>query len=254
MEYDVTIKSHYKDYKKLKYVVNSIKYLNPLPENIYIITDDGFVPNSNFTDIIIPIKDLEVTPFIDKQKFKYRKNWCWVNSVSISQNFTKNDLYLDIQADNFFINNINLFEDNKIKLFKTNHNPNNNNRWSPYFDFSKEMFGIDKITYGSSYITEFIMYDKNKLKKLWEQYESFDLALDKMYNIIGSNCYPADQEIYGNLVEKFYSKELCIENINVLYAGGYENISSHYLQKYITDSKNNNPNHVACSYHTYWME
>lgn len=254
MEYDVIIKSHFKDYKKLKHVVNSFKYLNPFPQNIYIITENGFIPKSNFTDIIIPIKDADVTPFIDRQKFSYRKNWCWVNTVSITQDFTRNNLYLDVQSDNFFINKIDLFQEGKIKLFKTNHNANNNNRWSPYFDFSKQMFNIDKITHGSSYITEFIMYDKNKLKKLWKDYETIDIAMDKMYNIINRNCYPADQEIYGNLIEKYYSDKLYIENINVAYAGKYENVSSLEIEKYIADNKKNNPEYVACSYHTYWME
>jgi len=33
-KYDVVIKAHYKDYHKLDLVVDSLKYLNPEPENI----------------------------------------------------------------------------------------------------------------------------------------------------------------------------------------------------------------------------
>ena len=41
-KYDVVIKSHPKDYYKLDLVVESLQYLNPQPENVYILTPDGF--------------------------------------------------------------------------------------------------------------------------------------------------------------------------------------------------------------------
>ena len=45
MKYDVVIKAHEKDYHKLSLVVNSLQYLNPQPESVYIVSSDGFRPH-----------------------------------------------------------------------------------------------------------------------------------------------------------------------------------------------------------------
>jgi hypothetical protein len=253
MEYDVVIKSHKKDYNKLTYTINSFKYLNPFPQNIYLVTEDGFVPNCNYTDIIIPIKDADVYPNIDRNKIHYRNNWCWANIVSITQEFTKNDKYFDVQSDNFFLKKVDLVEDGKIKLFKTDHNLNNNLIWKQYFSFSQELFGIDKLTLGSSYITEFIMYDREKLKILWSDFDSKQDAIDKMYNNINEFSYPADQEIYGNLVEKYYLEDYVIENVDLKYHGGWEEPTNENIEKYLVESMLDETKYLACSYHTYWI-
>ena len=253
MEYDVVIKSHKKDYNKLRYTINSFKYLKPFPQNIYLVTEDGFVPTCNYTDIIIPIKDVDVYPHIDKSKINYRNNWCWVNMVSITQEFTKNDKYFDVQADNFFLKKVDLFEDGKVKLFKTSRNPNNNGKWNQYFSFSQDLFGIDKLTIGSSYITEFIMYDRNKLKTLWSKFDSKQQAIDKMCNSISQHSYPADQEIYGNLIEKYHLDDHIIEKVELEYRGGWENPTDEDIETYIVKSMLDESNYLACSYHTYWI-
>lgn len=253
--YDVTIKAHPKDYYKLPYVIASLKHLKPQFDNIYIVSPDGHIPNSVFKNKIVPIKDDEVTPFIDKTKFKHRYNWSWVNMLSLTQEFTNNDLYFDVQADNFFLNDVELFsEDGRPRLFKTKANPNNNNVWSPYFNFSKKMFDLDKVTHGSSYIIEFIMYDKNKLKSLYEPYEKNSM-IEKSYSIINENCYPADQEIFGNLIESRFPDSYEIVNPVETYLQGDtkrdENINR--TIDYIAKIKSQYPNAIACSHHTYWM-
>ena len=252
--YDVTIKAHPKDYYKLSHVISSLKHLKPEFDNIYIISPDAYVPESIFSDKIIPIKDDDVVPFIDKTRFNYRYNWCWANMVSITQEFTNNDLYLDVQADNFFLNDIELFaEDGRPRLFKTKINSNNNNVWPEYFNFSKNMFGIDKVTVGSSYIIEFIMYDKNKLKSLFSPYDKH-LMIEKSYNEVSAGSYPADQEIYGNLIESRFPDSYEIVDPVETYLGGDRTQDNNIerVLNYISDIRKNYPNAIAYSHHTWW--
>ena len=254
--YDVVIKSHPKDYYKLPYVIDSLKYLEPQFDNIYLVSLDGHVPQCLFTDKIIPVKDSEVAPFIDKTRFNYRYNWCWVNMLSITQEFTKNDLYLDVQADNIFLNKVELFnEDGRPRLFKTSANMANNNEWGPYFTFSRSMFGLNKITYGSSYIIEFMLYDKKKLSKLYENYSSKQEMIEKSYGLVSDESYPADQEIYGNLIERDFSEDYEIVGpVETHLTGKFSsNDETQELLKYIEEIKSKSPAALACSYHTYWL-
>lgn len=254
-KYDIVIKAHKKDYYKLDLVVESIKYLNPQPEEIYILTPDGFYPkNTSYDDKIIYIKDSEVTPFIDRNKLNHRPNWNWINLVSILQSFTKNDLYFDIQADNFFTKEINLFDENgKPKLFQSISNSGNNIGHRPYFEFSEKVFNIPKNGYGYSYIVEFMMYDRKLLKIIIDKYSTFEELMNIIYSNVNEKSYPADQEIFGNLVEKYFPEKYnFVKNVNVdirgsyLYPASREEIISaiEEVKKYKTDC-------LACSYHTW---
>lgn len=254
--YDVVIKAHPKDYYKLPYVVDSLKHLKPTFENIYLVSPDGFLPECNFSDKIIAIKDEDVKPFIDKTKFSYRYNWAWVNLLSITQEFTKNNLYFDVQSDNVFINDIDLFdEEGKPKLFRTKVNMANNQEWAPYFNFSRAMFGLGKATIGSSFIIEFMLYDKKKLSKLYENFESKQLMIEQAYKNVSKSSYPADQEIYGNFIEINYPEDYNIVGPVETYMTGkfseYDELEE-FLQ-YIEEIRIKYPNALACSYHTYWM-
>lgn len=254
--YDVVIKAHPKDYYKLPSVIDSLSHLVPTFDNIYLISPDGFIPECNFSDKIISIKDEEVKPFIDKNRFSYRYNWAWVNLLSITQEFTKNDLYFDVQSDNIFINDIHLFnEEGKPKLFRTSVNMANNQEWAPYFNFSRAMFGIEKVTYGSSFIIEFMMYDKKKLLKLYENYESKEKMIEESYKNISNISYPADQEIYGNLIETYFPEHYEIVGpVETYMTGKYsEHDELEELLQYIEEISIKYPNALACSYHTYWM-
>lgn len=252
-DYDVVIKSHPKDYYKLDLVVESLKYLNPQPKNIYILSPDGFYPkNTSYDSKIIYIKDEQVTPFIDRTKLTQRPNWNWINLVSILQSFTENDLYLDVQSDNFFLKEVNLFsDDGKPKIFQSSHNEVNNIGHKPYFNFSKKVFNIPKMNSGYSYIIEFALYDRKKLSKLMDGYSSIDELLECCYNNINAESYPADQEIYGNLLEKYFSSECeFVSDFPNLQIGSFTAPSREELEEFIENNKKQD-NLFLCGYHTY---
>ena len=153
-KYDVVIKSHPKDYYKLDLVVESLQYLNPEPENIYILTPDGFYPkNTSYDSKIVYITDDQVSPFIDRSRLTHRPNWNWINLVSILQTFTSNDLYLDVQSDNFFVKEVNLFNSEGLpRIFQSSYNNINNIGHPPYFNFSQNVFDIPKVKIGRAHV------------------------------------------------------------------------------------------------------
>jgi hypothetical protein len=253
-KYDIVIKSSSKDYHKLGLVVESIKFLNPQPSKIFILSKDGYKPKDTAYDSIIQtVMDSDVTPFIDRTKLNHRPNWNWINLVSLFQNFTEQDLYFDIQSDNFFVKKIDLFDsDGKVKIFRSTANITNANGWKPYFDFSEKIFDLPKMSNGFSYIIEFLMYDKNHTKKLLEQYDSFDNLLEIIYKNINNNCYPADQEIFGNLAEKHFKNEYCfVDNFPVHFTGSEKDPSYEEVVNYINQVKEYLPNIYSCSFHTW---
>jgi hypothetical protein len=255
VKYDVTIKSHPKDYHKLNLVVESLSFLSPQPKNIYIISPDGFLPdNTKYKDILVSVKDSEVIPNIDRDKFTERKNWAWQNSLSILQDITENDLYLDVQSDNFFIKEVSLFDaEGKPKLFRSIQNLNNNMGWSPYFAFNKNVFDLDRNWDGYSYIIEFMLYDKKILKDFFiNKFESIDNLLLKMYENNSISSYLGDQEFYGSLIESLYpSRYSFVDNTPVILSGSDNDVSVEFLKEYERKIKEMHPEIIAFSYHTW---
>lgn len=256
MKYDVVIKSHKKDYHKLELVVDSLKYLNPEPENIYILSPDGFYPkNTVFDSKIIYITDDQVNPFIDRSRLTHRPNWNWINLVSVLQDFTENDYYLDVQSDNFFTKSIDLFDKyGKPKIFQSTVNPGNNVGHRPYFNFQEKVFDIPKVQQGYSYIIEFLMYDKKILKEYFnKKYSNFDDMMENIYINVNDQSYPADQELFGNLVEKYYSDRYTFVPDTPVYLDGVSNqdVSVECIKEYIQRIQKEKPEIIACSHHTW---
>jgi hypothetical protein len=256
MKYDVVIKSHKKDYHKLELVVDSLRYLNPEPTNIYILSPDGFYPRDTIFDSkIIYITDQQVTPFIDRSRLTHRPNWNWINLVSFLQDFTENDYYLDVQSDNFFTKPIDLFDESgKPKIFQSTVNPGNNIGHRPYFNFQEKVFDIPKVSQGYSYIIEFLMYDKKILKEyINKKYSNFDDMMENIYINVNEQSYPADQELFGNLVEKYYPEKYIFVPNAPVHLDGVTNsdVSVEYLKEYIKMIKKEKPEVIACSHHTW---
>jgi hypothetical protein len=264
--YDVVIKSGRKDYFKLNMVVDSIKYLNPQPSKIYILSEDGYLPTgTDYESKLVAVADCDVKPLISRNRLNHRPNWNWINLVSLFQNFTEQDLYFDIQSDNFFLQPIDLFDESgRPKIFRSTANYTNVCGWQPYFNFSESVFNLPKMSSGFSYIIEFLMYNKNHLKKLTDMYDTFDSMMEVIYSNVNGNSYPADQEIFGNLVEKYFSQEYCFVNDFPVHFTGreverYGNPSIDDVMNYIESVKNGTPqsgsghtfNVFSCSYHTW---
>jgi len=249
-KYDVLIKSSAKDYVKLKYVINSLRFLNPQPSKIFLISPDGFKPNNtDYDNIIVTVMDKDVFPNCDRnniQNFK-PKSWCFASFIAVFQDVTEQKFYLDVQSDNFFIKPINLFNNNKPIFFIS---PQYKHFHKAYFNFSKQMSDIERIG-GDSFMINFVMYNKDISKEMLMPYGNFDGYFKKACEIINDKCYPADQEIYPNWCLKTHNGLYDIQkNIIVKIMG------KHYPQNYTEQEIENAINKIyneekAISLHTW---
>jgi len=252
-KYDVIIKSGVKDYYKLPWVVDSLKWLDPQPEGIYIISPDGVLPDSvRYGAIMHAVKDEEVFPGFDRKRIKHRPNWCTTSLMALFQDVTKNDLYLDVQSDNIFTKEIDLFTEDKPNIFIS---PQHAHYHEPYFRFSQAAFNLIKDPINTdSFTIEFMMYDKNIAWELIASYEDIDYFLDYAVSIIDENCYPADQEAYGNwCLQKHFGDHNFIYNVQA-YIGSYyypKEWTAEEVLLLINDPANKN--YISMAFHT-WLQ
>lgn len=205
-KYDVIIKSGVKDYCKLKNVINSIKFLNPQPSKIYLINPDGYRPeNTNYDDKIVTVRDEEALPGCDREELKYRKNWCFSQFISLFQDVTEQDYYLDIQSDNFFLNEIDLFdEEEKPKFFMS---PQHSHYCEAYFKFMEHMFDLERIA-DDSFIVEFMMYNKKITREFLKKYNNdHKIFFKEACEITKKECCISDQDSYANWCLKYHPEK-----------------------------------------------
>jgi hypothetical protein len=203
-KYDVIIKSHPKDYLKLKYAVDSVRYLNPQPEGIYIVTPDGSMPKELKHDPrIVMIKDKDALPTLDRDKIKYRPNWTWAMLVGLFQNITPNDYYFDIQSDCFFIKEVDLFTSEDKPIFFVS--PQHRHYHVPYFKFNSRVLNLPDrpdVTrqYGfhkmDSFVIDYMMYSRQIAQEMLIPLGGLEGFFNVCYDIISRQCNLGDYEIY----------------------------------------------------------
>ena len=249
-KYDVLIKSSPKDYQKLKYVINSIKFLSPQPSKIFLINPDGFKPSeTDYDEKINVIKDEEVFPNCDRNKIPWRKNWCFATFIALFQDVTEQDNYLDMQSDNFFLKPIDLFTEECAPIFFMS--PQHSHYYQPYFNFSKTMFDLERVG-DDSFIIDFMMYNKKISKEMLEPYGSFDNFFEKAYKNINKNSHPTEQDCFANWCLKHHEgKYLIKKNIIINLMG--KNYPENYTEQEVVDLINSEEfkDETAISLHTW---
>ena len=241
IKYDVLIKSDVKDYVKLKYVINSVKFLNPQPSKIFLINPDGFKPNNtDYDNIIITVMDKDVFPNCDRNNIKFmKKNWCFSTFIALFQDVTEQKYYFDIQSDNFFLKPINLFNNNKPIFFIS---PQYAHYHVPYFNFSRQMSDVDRVG-NDSFMINFMMYNKDISKEMLTPYGNFDNYFKRACEIINDDCHPTEQDYYPNWCLKHHDDLYDIQkNVMVSIQGKHhpdvyleqeiENIINIYTENY----------------------
>jgi hypothetical protein len=264
-KYDALIKAHSKDYMKLKLVIDSIKYLNPQPENIILISPDGFVPAEYMEDKRIKsYTDFQIFPNCDRNRLRYRPNWCYASTMAVFQDVTPNDFFLDIQCDNFFVKEINLFDENDKPIFFVS--PQCRHYYQPYFDYNKAMFGEGRrmgtewgIGWEDSLIIGWMMYNKTIAKEILALYGGIDKFYDKACAVINDTCHPSEQDLFPNWVlPKHPDMYVIKKNVQIRvdgkdYPGEF---TVEEIERLIDIAKTNPecPDVVALACHTWKME
>jgi len=243
MKMDVIIKSHPKDYVKLPYVIDSIKYVNPQPENIYLINPDRYSPLQDSR--ITVLKDSEVMPGIDRNKLSYRPSWLFAVIMAVWNDITENDYYLDIDSDNFFVNPIDFFEDEHPIFWMS---PEHSHYCKPYFRFSEKLYGFGRLG-TDSFIIDFMLYNKQIAREMRKDYKTFAEFYDRICELTTPECYIADKEIYPNYCLKYYPDLYRIKNTHVILQGRKHpaNYESQEIKNILTPQYNE----VAITLHTW---
>lgn len=194
--YDVTIQAAPKDYHKVLLAVNSLQWLRPQPEGIYIISPDGYMPSgTDYDHKLVAVTDDEAMPGCDRSKLHYHPNWCFQNLMTLVQDVTANVWVLDTDADNFFVKPLSLFtEQGKGRFFVS---PQHSGYHQPYWRFSRKMFGLERVA-PDCMIMDFMLYNKHLAHEIFAGYESLVALFERYCDVVHRECLLSEQELYGN--------------------------------------------------------
>lgn len=229
MDYDVVIPATFKDYHKLPYCVQSLKYLNPAPKTINIITPTE-IDISWFEKIEMPglcsisnVLEKSVFPDLNPLEAKNfrRPQWIYQQFIKLFH-FIENDCTTK-ENDNYLVVDSDLILLKKLHLLGENGRPNFflgvDQNHKPYFNMMEECLGFGR-TYPHSFISELMLFNKvgtvellhniyfNLITKGVFKLTENKVMLSEVYEEICKksceNWIPADYEIYGNYIEYFY--------------------------------------------------
>lgn len=174
-----------------------------------------------------------------------RPQWIYQQFLKLFQNITTTDDYLILDSDLIINRPLDLLDENgKPKFFL-----GNDQHHTPYFKYSKDMFGFGR-EYDYSFISEIMLMKKSMTRRLlgnfYNSSNDDNIAIKNLYNLTCSgatdNWIPADYEIYGNFIEKFHSDMYTKVKIKTLMKGRYINEpwKNEELEQYIEEMKGTN--------------
>jgi len=200
-QYDVTIKSGPKDHHKLPLVINSLRWLSPQPEKVFIITPYGHMPSgTDYDDKLVCVLDKEAMPSIDRTGLKWRPNWSFCALMAITMQIPEQRFYLDQQADSFFVRPLEIFNnEGKPRFFLS---PQHRHYHPPYWRFNKEVFGLEQQSHprldrDDSFIIDFLLVDKDITKDLYG-YDSLADLWAQFSKTASPTCHFSEFDMYAH--------------------------------------------------------
>lgn len=225
-KYDIVVLSHPKDYVKVSFCLDSLRFLNPPPQNIYVVS-----PHLLKIDGVTCMKDEDaIFVKVDGIKFR-RKNWIYQQLVKLIQDFTENDLYMCVDSDLIFNRELAVFKNEKPTFFISNRQQNHR----PYFTFLEKYFDLMKQV-SFTFINDFMMFDKNILKKMIPDKRKFVKDINE---IVSDECLLSEFETYGNYVVKYFPDRYHMKQTQVYTRGKFlkeDPWTSDEIKQIVTDS------------------
>lgn len=211
--YDIVIVSHEKDFNNIKHIVEHCE-INLNFDSIHLIVSD----RAPYNDMSI-LQTLTKKPIhfhletnvlqVDKSRLRHRPNWIYQMLLKIFQNVTNNDNYLVIESDCIILNKLEFFNEDKTIFYL-----GRDHFHQQYYTFNQRLLGIGR-EYDHSFISEFMMYDKNVVKDMLSKTNcnTVEDFLELVYTYVDPESYPSDYDLYGNFFytnypEKFETKVL----------------------------------------------
>lgn len=218
-KYDIVLVSHEKDFNNIKFIVEYAQK-NLEFESIHLILSER--EEYQDLDLLRTLTDKPVFKHnesdilkIDRSRIKHRPNWIYQMLLKIFQNVTENNNFLIIESDCIILKKLDFFENDKTTFYlcrDQNH--------LPYFEFNNKILGIGR-EYNHSFISEFIMYDKEIVSDLLRKCNCNNVYdfLELIYNNVTPTCYPADYELYGNFCYKYHKDKFQMKNLEYHFEG-----------------------------------
>jgi len=197
MIYDVFIPCAQKDYSKIQYCVDGLKYLNPGPQNIYVASKHRInLPGVKWVDesAILPIQPNDIN---------YRRpNWIFQQLLKLGQNVTHNS-YFVIDSDVILLKELKL---EYGKFFISNHKQYH----VPYFNLLKRVVGIDRAT-DYSFISDMMLFDRSVVRRMTGNFMEFFGAIN---DNLSDDSLLGDYEWYGHFFAQthfFKTQDIFVE-------------------------------------------
>ena len=229
-EYEVVICSHPKDFTKLLKVVRFAAFnLVPSPKRFNIIVpdfaySDVYKQRKNMEELSlgIPIKIYSDSQILsqDRDRIRYRKNWIFQQFLTLFNDVTDTDYYLDMKSDAIILRPLRVFDDHgNPQLFVSR----SEGYKEYYWNFSKKMIGLDQENKEYSFICDIMMFNKDKINEMikFADLESSDEFIEKSIDIIDeeTRTWLSEYELYGNYVYKEHADLYTIKKLNRLILG-----------------------------------
>lgn len=196
-KYDIFIPVAPKDYNKLKFLIASIEENLSGWDKIFVTTPTGekILDNSKITYF----RDKEILN-IDPTRFKYRPGWLYQMYLKMFQKVTQ-DLFVTFDSDLIINRPLEMItKEGKLvwwRGWEQNHRP--------YFEFQERVLNLPR-EYPYTFINDMNFMSKSIIQEMLQRNgfttESF---IEKSFEVIEYNCYPAEPEIYGQYVMKYHS-------------------------------------------------
>lgn len=195
--YDIFIPITNKDYNKLKFLLRSIKENLTGYEGIYVTSPEG--------DIVIDdpsikyFKDRDILD-VDPRKSKHRPGWIYQMLLKMFQRVTPNDFYLTIDSDVVFNRHMDMFTSDGRPILWMGWEQNHR----PYFEFQEKMLGLGR-EFDHTFINDMNFFSRSVIDDMLNRFGfTVETFCDKTFELITSTCYPAEPEIYGQYVWKYF--------------------------------------------------
>lgn len=254
-QYEVVIPAASKDYNKLFYVVDSLKHLDPQPNEVTIVYSDnihpfemgklhGFkCPNVKYVD---ESKAMNLNKWL-ATGFR-RPPWIYQQFIKLFNRESLTDYYMIVDSDIILNRKLDVFSNNKPNFFLANDQDH-----GPYFRYSHKMFGFGR-EYPYSFISEIMLFSQIFTDHLLDLYllkhyspgsephgfSRNEIIQDLYINtcrIVCDDIIPADYEIYGNMVEKHFTNIYNKVKIKSMLRGFYNEWDNKSIENYIEEMK-----------------
>lgn len=196
-KYDIFIPVAPKDYNKLKFLVRSIEENLIGWNHIYVTTPTG----EKLLDHpkISYFYDREILN-IEPTRFKFRPGWLYQMYLKMFQNVT-GDLFATFDSDLIINRPLEMVTTEGKLVWWTGWEQNH----IPYFNFQERVLNLPR-EYPSTFINDMNFMSKSIIQEMLQRngftLESF---IEKSFQIITHECYPAEPEIYGQYVMKYHA-------------------------------------------------